>query len=468
MARKVFISFLGYSNYGRCHYYKGEFMSEDLRYIQIATLDYLQTIEKWGKDDVAYILLTEGAKRKNWEDDGHENPMTKEKIIQPGLHTCINAKSYPFAINTIDNLPDGNNEEEIFEIFDRVFEVLQPNDELHFDVTHGFRYLPMLVLVLANYSKFLKDIKVKAITYGNYEARSEMGKTENQKSIFKAPIIDLLPLSLIQNWTYAAADYLRNGKSERFVELATDYKASIFQGMRKGDKANAKLIESIAKNLKLTTEDFQTCRGPEILKGKHVTNLKKDLSNLKETSIKPLKPLAKELDSAFKTFDSTEDKSDKLQFWNGFEAAKWCWNHQLYQQSAVILQENIVSFFCNRYQLDMYDVSQRSIVNAALKFMPDLNNIDLSEEKRTEITKYIKQHPSVKPLLDDSLINKKELYDAFGKITEERNDINHNGMRKNPHLVNVIRDNIKTAIDIFYNFFQLNDIANESTYNFGR
>lgn len=468
MARKVFISFLGYSNYGRCRYFKGEFMSDNLRYIQIATLDYLQTIEKWGEDDIAYILLTEGAKKKNWEDNGHETPQTKEKIIQPGLDTCIKAKEYPFAIKTIENLPDGNNEDEIFEIFDRVFAELRPGDELHFDVTHGFRYLPMLVLVLANYSKFLKNIKVMAITYGNYEARSEMGKADDQKSVFKAPIVDLLPLSLIQNWTYAAADYLRNGKSDRFLELAKEYKISIFKGMRVGDKADAKLIESIANNLKLTIEDFQICRGREILDGKHVTNLKKDLLNLKETSIKPLKPLAKELNSAFESFNSAEEKSDKLQFWNGFEAAKWCWNHQLYQQAAVILQENIVSFFCNRHQLDIYDIVQRSFVNMAFKFVPDLNNKDLSKEKEKEIRLKLEDYPSLKLLIEDPLINEKELYDAFGMITTERNDVNHNGMRKSPHRPDVIRDNIKIAIDVFYNFFHLNDIINESTYSSDR
>lgn len=454
MARKVFISFLGSTNYGRCRYFKEDFISDNMRYIQIATLDYLQTIEEWGEGDIAYILLTEGAEKKNWDNNGHQD-FQNVPIIQPGLRDCLAAKAYPFKIETVKSLPDGNNEAEIFEIFDQVFEVLQPNDELYFDITHGFRYLSMLVLVLANYSKFLKDIKVKAITYGNYETRIKMEGDDNQTSFFKAPIIDLLPLSLIQNWTYAAADYLRNGKSDRFVELATDYKVSIFQGTRAGDRANAKLIESIAKNLKLTTEDFQACRGPEILEGKHVSNLKNNLSNLKETSIKPLKPLAKKLDSAFKSFDSIDKNSNSLQFWNGIEAAQWCWNHQLYQQAAVILQENIVSFFCHRYQLDMVEVEERKLVNMAFIFAGALNNKDTSEAKMAEIQNSIESSPGLKLLMDDSLINDKTLYDAFGILTTERNDINHNGMRKDPHSVNVIRDNIKKAIDVFHERFEI-------------
>ena len=449
MARKVFISFLGYSNYGSCCYFKDGFTSENTRYIQVATLEYLQSIEKWTENDVAYILLTKGAKDKNWENDGHLDFQTHKIIIQPGLRDCLAAKNFPFCIKTVEGLPDGNNEEEIFAIFDRVFEVLEPEDELFFDVTHGFRYLPMLVLVLANYSKFLKNIKVKAITYGNYEARTKTEETDGLKPIFRAPVVDLLPLSLIQNWTYAAADYLRNGKSDRFVELAVDYRSSIFQGVRDGDKANAKLIESIAKNLKLTTEDFQTCRGPEILDGKHVTKLKNDLSNLNDTSIKPLIPLAKELVNAFKPFNSKDEESEKLQFKNGIEAAKWCFNNKLYQQAAVILQENIVSFFCHQYHLDIVNVEERKLVNMAFIFAASLNSKSTTEEQKNEINRTIDNTPVLQTLMSDPLIIDKTLYDAFGILTTERNDINHNGMRKGPHSVKKISENIKKAIDIF-------------------
>ena len=83
----------------------------------------------------------------------------------------------------------------------------------------------------------------------------------------------------------------------------------------------------------------------------------------------------------------------------------------------------------------------------AFKFVPDLNNKDLSKEKEKEIRLKLEDYPTLKLLIEDPLINEKELYDAFGMITTERNDVNHNGMRKSPHRPEVIRDNIKIAID---------------------
>lgn len=458
MARKVFIAVLGTGFYGACRYQKGDFISSETRFIQQATLEYLNNQhcldenEEKGKgktehfERLGLILLTKDARKKNWVED---NDNIKKDPSYKGLKEVLDGMDLKFPIKPID-IKNGNNEEEIWEIFNTLFNELEPEDQLFFDLTHGFRYLPMLVLVLGNYAKFLKGVTVRHISYGNYEAMD--------RTTMIAPLMDILPLTILQDWTYAAADYLRNGKSDRFVELAKDYKVSIFQGTRTGDKTNARLIESLAKNLKLTTEDFQTCRGPEILNGKHVSNLKRDLGGLKDISIKPLEPLTKKLEDAFNSFDSTEEKSNDLQFWNGFEAAKWCWDHQLYQQAAVILQENVVSFLCHRNQLDMYDKDQRSLVNVAFKYMPDLNNKDLSEEKKNEITNYTKKNPALKSLLADSLINEKVLYDAFGCISTERNDINHNGMRKSPHGADVIRDNIKNAIDVFYDYFKANNI----------
>ena len=174
---------------------------------------------------------------------------------------------------------------------------------------------------------------------------------------------------------------------------------------------------------------------------------------MKDTSVKPLIPLAKELVNAFKPFNNTDDRSEKLQFKNGIEAAKWCWNNKLYQQAAVILQENIVSFFCHRCHLDMVDIELRKLVNMAFIFAANLNSKSTNDEQKNEMNLIIDNSPVLKMLMSEPLINDKTLYEAFGVITTERNDINHNGMRKHPHSVKTISENIKKAIDIFSEHF---------------
>jgi len=440
MARKVFISFLGYSNYGYCKYQKENFVSDNVRFIQTATLDYLQSLEKWNENDVAYFLLTKGAKEKNWVDNGHSQVATP----QDGLATCLQKKNYPFSVKTVENLPDGKNEEEIFDIFKTVYAVLQPNDILYFDITHGFRSLPMLALVLVNYAKFLQHIEVRSITYGNYEVRAKVTDECVTPPVYVAPIIDLLPLSQIQDWTFATADFLKNGNADRYEELANDYKRSIFVGHRSGDKHRAVDLTGLVQRLKSVVDDFQTCRGVEILHATHVAKLKENAKTIGETVIEPLNPVLEKIDEAFKDFDSSANCR------NGFEAARWCIAHNLYQQAATILQETTISFFCEKYQLNICNEKERQNVNIAFACLKKLVADTTAEEERIEIKKKIEESPLLQRLMADPLLSKEQVGKAFGLLTDERNDINHNGMRQAPHSAKSIRENIEKAFHSLY------------------
>lgn len=440
MARKVFISFLGYTNYKECRYHSGKFISGDVRYIQEATLDYLQTLEEWNENDVAYILLTAGAKEKNWLDDGHKDYKTNEIIRQAGLCRCLAEKKYPFPVVPVEGIPDGNDEQELYDIFSRIYGKLQDGDELYFDVTHGFRSLPMLALVLVNYAKFLRHISVKSITYGNYEARSKGtdGKEE-------APIINLLPLSQIQDWTFAAADFLKNGNADRFEELTEINRNSIFRGTRTGNRQAAISLDGLAKRLKEVVDDFLLCRGIEIIKPEHIRNLDVSLRTVGEEIIPPLVPLVEKLIDAFSEF--TTDCS-KEQINNGFVAARWCIDHNLYQQAATILQETVVTFFCKKHKL--LDGDKRKMINQAFKKAQKLGSSRTPEKERESILNDIdiEETSLFAPLMSDDLIRTPKIYNAFSVLTDERNDINHNGMRKSPHSTDTLRNNIKNCFTV--------------------
>ena len=446
MARKVFISFLGFTNYKTCIYYKDNFCSSNVRFIQEATLDYLQTLEQWTENDVAYILLTEGAKLSNWLDNGHRDFKTKEIIEQAGLETCLRNKNYPFEIKTIEQLPEGKNEDELFRLFRHIFEVLEPGDYLYFDVTHGFRSLPMLALVLINYAKFLKNIEVKSITYGNYEVRDEIKNPDGTITV-KAPIINLLPLSGIQDWTFAAADYLKNGNADKFSELTRAYKKSLFKGTVIGNKEEAMDLDSLAASLKNVTDDFHTCRGFNILSANNISALKKKLEQFDRTVIEPLNPVIKKMEDAFDNFKKPE--ASGFNWKNGMEAAKWCLNNHLFQQAATILQECVVTYFCLKYSLNISSDTQRKLVNGAFAKCQKLNSSRTRIDEIEQIKKEIGESEILQELTSDSLLSDREVYEAFSSLTDDRNDINHSGMRSQPHSADRIRKNIRKAYDVF-------------------
>ena len=151
MARKVFLSFLGTGNYKECKYVcqeKGE--SKIVKYVQEAILDLYA--KDFSKNDIAYIFLTKDAEEKHWE-------KLMDKIGEK-----------PFSIQAITNVPEGYSEIEIWNIFQILYDKLEEEDEVILDVTHGFRSLPMLGIVLLNYARSLKKIKIQHILYGAFES----------------------------------------------------------------------------------------------------------------------------------------------------------------------------------------------------------------------------------------------------------------------------------------------------------
>ena len=429
MSRKVFISFLGFSNYGTCHYTKidRDFKSEEVRFIQEATLRYLMSISDWQSTDCAYILLTSGAEQRNWVDNGHTTRDTHKPIQQKGLRSCLENMHLPFPVVPVKNLPDGNNETEIWTIFEHVFDCIQEGDELYFDLTHGFRYLPMLVLVLGNYSKFLKNAVVKSITYGNSEARNK----ENE-----APIIDLLSLSELQDWTSASASFLRNGNVSMLKQLCTNSLSPILKETE-GKDPQAKVLNGYMNALEKVVDDLNTCRGVSILQGKNMNSFNKYSSQLKEVMITPMKPLIEQIKSSFENFRPSED------IMNGYFAAKWCLDHQLYQQSLTILHENIVSHICESEKLDIAEEEDREIINKGFSVINKRLENKKDKWKCTE-----EQKMRIEKLLNNEWLN--ALASTFLVTTTLRNDYNHAGMRENPMSRSRLITNLKERLDIIF------------------
>ena len=374
MARKVFVSVLGTGFYEPCRYTNGSFVSSDTRFIQQATLEYLKVNNNWTTRnadgavvDRIIILLTNGAKGTNWDKNiaKRMNYKTGHEEDYVGLEQALQDMNLPCPIETIDIL-DGKNEEEMWKIFNAVYDALKPNDELYFDLTHSYRYLPMLVLVLSNYAKFLKDVKVKHISYGNYEARN----TETNE----APLMDILPLTMLQDWTFAAADLIQNGNIKKLKELKEDNALIPMLRQRGKQNVDRKVAEGSLNNfinaLHNFLDDMKLCLGPNILKGENVNeivNCHERIVEEFEGIIAPIPPIINKIQLSLHGFEQT----DSLHFEsikNGYMSAKWCYDHQLYQQAATILDENITTDFCQRLGTNEHVFKERVASNALLRW----------------------------------------------------------------------------------------------------
>lgn len=445
MARKVFISVLGASFYEKSRYGKSEtgFVSNETRFVQQATLEYLKAKE-WNENDIAYILITDKAKTDNWDKTiTRRKHYTRGGEDYMGLEKVIEDMNLPFRPVPLF-IKDGNNEDEMWSIFQKLYENLQEGDQIYFDLTHSFRYIPMLVLVLGNYAKFLKHTTVCSITYGNYE----VGRLREDKI---SPIIDLLPLTMLQDWTFAAADLIRNGNIQRLQELTKENALPPMlraRGRRNIERATVEQpLSRYVEELGNMLTDMKLCLGPNILNGQSVKAINdqyENVTNHYSDLVAPIRPIIDTIQDTFKTFKTTTE-IDPVEIQNGYEAARWCYEHQLYQQAFTILDENITTQFCMLLETDTEEYEERKASNALLRH----RNYQEDDWKSEKITDNVRQKVQRNLYEKKPVANYILAYtDMAHWIHQKRNTYNHASMT-NKQLSQADIDELGKKLELF-------------------
>lgn len=401
MSRNVFLSVLGTGYYLNTKYENALGDVCESRFIQIANLSSLK--HNWSAEDIAFIFVTEKSKQINYLDVAHpEDPRGSYN----GLSNEIESLGLPFQVIPI-TIPDGNNETEIWDIFYQVFAVLEYNDNVFFDITHSFRSIPMLIMVMIQYAKFLKNINVQSISYGNFESKNLNGN---------AKIVDLIAFSELQDWTIAAADFVKFGNLSdlsNLVENDKGLKRVLIES--KGGNTQAVSIKTLFKKLNEMIENIQTNRSKYFFNKQEFNKIFDLFEKSGEGFIPVLKPILIEIKKSLKQFEQEDD------ILRGIEAVKWANKNNYYQQTVTLLQELCCTFLCLKTNLDPSVEAHRNDVNSI--FIIIKKNICIDDWK-------VNDKNVCKRLLQSPIIN--DFFDLYLNLKNLRNDLNHAGMNSQP------------------------------------
>ena len=109
-------------------------------------------------------------------------------------------------------IPYGKDMNEQIQIMEIIAQFVSEKDNVVLDVTHGFRHLPMLGLISAQYLQRLKSAKIKGIYYGMYDPDLKIGE-----------VYDLQGMLQLNNWVFALSQFDKDGDYSVFSEpLAID------------------------------------------------------------------------------------------------------------------------------------------------------------------------------------------------------------------------------------------------------
>lgn len=415
MERKVFLSVLGTGYYNETKYFFKEIASDEpaTRFVQYAAVKHY--CNSWNKEDYILIFLTKDARETNWNHPAQNNFSNKKpyeglsyKLEELGLKA--NIKPIP--------IPDGNNENEIWEIFQIVYNQLQDNDDVYFDITHAFRFLPMLLMVLINYSKFLKSIKIKSITYGNHQMEKDG----------YSPVIDITSLSQLQDWTSAANEFISFGSVKKISDLSLQTLLPLIKVKRGKDNVVSSL-RKLSVLLPRFVKNIQTCRGAKIVENYEGKEIFSILNSTDVGLIQPLNPILSRIKNEMIVFNTPDN------ILNGFKSVDWCIRNDLIQQAITLLQEIILTYICDEMNLDHKKIGNRNLISSCINIAA--KNIDEGEwEKEALEDKNLS-----KTILNNSLFLQK-IKNEYMVLSNLRNDINHAGFTESAMKADTFKESI--------------------------
>ena len=409
------MSFLGTNDYLPCNYIcESHEPVKNVRFVQEATIYW--HCKDWKKEDKVLIFTTEEAHEKNWLDNGHKNP---EGNVVPyeGLETRLALLNISAEIKEVA-IPTGKEEQEIWDIFSTIVNELEEGDELYLDITHAFRSLPLLATVIINYAKVMKNIQVKAISYGAMEAVGNIRQVKQidieQRDI---PVFNLLPFDQLLDWSSAIDRFIVSGDATGIQDL-TSANVILRKKEVRGPDKEADSLKTMADALMAFSKTLAACRGKNIVRD--AARLKDAIREVKEQQlVKPLTPLLEKLEKTVADFSNDE-------VLDGVTAARWCLKHNLMQQGFTLLQETMCTLILKQStEEDTKDKNKRNLVGMAIA-------IERDDKIFEDWSEYAQQNKKTIEDIRDWLRAHKELLDCMNNLSKDRNDLNHAGMNDSP------------------------------------
>lgn len=220
-----------------------------------------------------------------------------------------------------------NNADEIWDNFETLLSIkdfMQDGDEIYLDITHGFRYMPILNIFLLEFISIFNspNINIRGVFYGLFSNK-------------KSEILDFKIFFDLLEWTKAINMFKHNSNAEQLVML-----------LSKDDSYNdvAKIFSQFSSNLQLANMSSLW---------QFIKDANKKIKKLKDSHNKIIKLLSGELIEITSRFD--KDVQSTFQY----ELAKWLYENKSYALSYLALYEAIITKSCELRKYDINDYSLR-------------------------------------------------------------------------------------------------------------
>ena len=273
---------------------------------------FAEAIVEFFSPESLYFFATESAANAPVSDD---NKCERLKFLTELLNEKTKIVHIP--------IEEGADEEELWKIFDTVVGEIKDNDEVLFDITHGFRSLPFLTFLALAYVRNVRSgVEIERVIYGAFDAVDR----DNPRK----PVFDLTPFVSLLDWLGAVTMFQRTGDSRPIASLNDD--------------------SDIGKALTSLSKALLTNRTLEAQEAAYDFNRKFSGSEFAASSEQPFQMLIDQLKQSYQQMAVHEPRSNpKGSLKAQYEQIKWYMKNQHYLQAITLMREWLISFECFSY-----------------------------------------------------------------------------------------------------------------------
>ena len=339
-------------------------------------------------------------------------------------------------------IPLGRDERELWELFERVVQVIiEAEEPFAFDITHGLRSHPYLAALAAAYVQAAFGIPVRAVLYGAFEVR-DTSVTPNV-----TPMFDLSPMLTLLEWAVAADRFNRTGDARYLASLLRRQQKALALRWQKEPERLRQLsaLNNLAGRLRTISQTLRLIRPHAAMEA--VAGLPEQVQQaqpLLEAAV-GARPFVFLLDKIIQTYaplalaKSTARQREALE--RERRMLTWYAERELWPQAAALAREWLVSW-----------------VMAHLGIAPETSSTERHRVEgflNAEAEAFLKAKEENRPFVPIFLRDLPQVEIALGlwkALTNVRNDILHAGMRDQPEtpeaLVRSLRGMLNTLQEL--------------------
>lgn len=318
-------------------------------------------------------------------------------------------------------IPSGKNEAELWQVFESVVDAVEPNEQVVFDITHGFRSLPFLSFLSAAYLRVVKKIDLVSVLYGNFEA------SDKNLTPYRTPVIDMTSFVGLLDWMIAADRFMRFGDatdlSVRLGQTKPDYRTATQEDFRTWKETG---VSELSRTLGEVSQSLALIRPYDAMAASD--SLRTEMPRILSTAgqlARPLTSLSQHIVDTFApiALDSKRAQQDNI--------------------SALTIERNLINWYLERKQIVQASaVAREWLVSYVMIYAIGTDAELLNKDQRELVTRLLGlelqklQGESISEMPDaESDINLTDVPQLdrsvrlYGQLGEARNDLMHAGKR---------------------------------------